>query len=263
MTMPQQLSQDEILAQLRVRGFEDGFQGTPLRHFRGKLESITGSMVQRGQMQQARLEIYYNFNDVEVIPFTDGRPGSTEPYMSPIAQIAMMDSNRKRSAMGYLGESINKILNAGLPNDAPPDQVKGQSFLVGKTQEWSMTPGHPIWNGNTKQEEPRECWEVVWVEGFGAPSVQQAQVTPAAGQPVAPPAPAGPGNSTIAALNLLNGMTIPQWQLVVFANPMVKVDTNLINSIIDQQFIPPLQAIGVVTMDANGVATVDLSKLQV
>ena len=38
----QQLTQDQVLAQLQTRGFESGGFGSPLRHFRGKLTSITG-----------------------------------------------------------------------------------------------------------------------------------------------------------------------------------------------------------------------------
>ena len=75
----QVIPQEQVLAQLKTRGFETGSFRSPLRHFRGKLDSITGSMVQRGQMAQPRLEIAYNLSDIEVFE-------STEPYPFPIAR---------------------------------------------------------------------------------------------------------------------------------------------------------------------------------
>ena len=50
----QVIPQEQVLAQLKTRGFETGGFRSPLRHFRGKLDSITGSMIQRGSMTQAK-----------------------------------------------------------------------------------------------------------------------------------------------------------------------------------------------------------------
>jgi hypothetical protein len=160
MTMENQLTPDQVMAQLRTRGFETGGFRSPLRHFRGKLDSITGSMVQRGTMTQARLEVLYNFSDVEVF-------SSTEPYPFPIAQIAVMHSNREKSMTGVLGRSMDKVINAGLDENLPQEKAKNQDFLIGKVQEWRVTPGHMMWDREKGVETARECWEVVYVEGMG------------------------------------------------------------------------------------------------
>ena len=72
------LTQDQILAQLMTRGFEQGFQRSPLRDFWGKLTSITGEM-RTGQSGSFAVALY-NFDEVEVIE-------SVEPYTSPIGQV--------------------------------------------------------------------------------------------------------------------------------------------------------------------------------
>lgn len=247
------LTPNEILAQLKTRGFEEGFQQTSLRRFRARLTNIGGSMVQRGQMQESRLEVVYSFAEIEVIE-------STETFIAPVTDLAIMHSNRKRSGMGYLGASIDAIINAGLPADAPIDQVKGQDFLIGKLQEWALTPGHMIWDGNAREERPRDCWTVLWVEGISpAPAATATPATAAA--PVAATPAAAPQSSTRQALTLLNGKTEAQWHQVVFNDDIVKADANLVNSLIARSFLPPLETAGIVTKDANGVYAVDLGKL--
>jgi len=239
------LTPEQVIEQLRTRGFETGGFRSPLRHFRGKLDSITGSMVQRGAMPQPRLEVLYNFSDVEVFE-------STEPYPFPVAQINIMHSNRVKSAMGVLGASMDKILNAGLDENAPQEQAKNQDALIGKVQEWKVTPGHMMWDGSVGQEVPRECWEVVYVEGIGGTPHSGVATTPAtAGQPE-PAAPAGV-TPIQQAINLLDGKTQQQWNNTVFQDPLVKSDAELTQSIIQGTFLPPLEAAGTVTKDENGV----------
>lgn len=240
---------DQVLAQLRTRGFETGGFGTPLRHFRGKLDGIAGAMVQRGNMPQARLELTYSFSDVEVFV-------STEPYPFPIAQVSMLHSNRVKSGMGVLGASIDKIINAGLDDNAPQDQAKNQDFLIGKVQEWRMTPGHLMPDrdeaGNWT-EKPREAWEVVYVEGVGGTAHSGAGTAPVAGDAPSP-APVATGVApTQQALNLLDGKTQQEWNNIVFTDSIVKGDGALTQLIIDGKFIPPLVESGQVTMDENQV----------
>jgi len=240
-----ELNQQEVLSQLKTRGFETGGFRSPLRYFRGKMDSITGSMVQRGQMKQARLEVNYNFSDIEVFE-------STEPYPFPVAQVSMMHSNRTKSGMGVLGASMDKIINAGLDENLPQEKTKNQDFLIGKVQEWKVTPGHLMpaqdetgdWT-----EKPREAWEVVYVEGCGgvphsgvAASTMSSQKAPASGVTPAQ-----------EAVNLLDGKTQQQWNNVVFQNSAVKGSPELINAIISGTFLPAMEASGQVTKDANGV----------
>ncbi len=81
MAEEQQLTQAEVLAQLKVRGFESGFQRSPLRHFKGRLMSIIGHMVSFGNTGSTpALEILYNFNEVEVLVSTESlHRGGTNP----------------------------------------------------------------------------------------------------------------------------------------------------------------------------------------
>lgn len=242
------MTPQEVLAQLQTRGFETGGFRSPLQHFRGKLGSITGSMVQRGSMPQAKLEVNYNFDEIEVFK-------SAEPYSFPIAQISMMHSNRVKSNMGVLGISIDKIINAGLDENAPQEQAKNQDFLIGKVQEWKMTPGHMMWNQDEGKETPRECWEVVFVEGVGGtPHSGVATPTVASGAvaPTEAPAPTGL-TSAQQALNLLDGLTQQEWHNTVLLDTLVKGDSALVNSIISGTFIPPMEEAGQVTKDENGV----------
>ena len=242
----QVISQQEVLAQLRTRGFETGGFRTPLRWFRGKLDSITGAMVQRGNMPQARLEVSYNFSDVEVFE-------STEPYPFPVAQVSLMHSTRAKSGMGALGASMDKILNVGLDENTPQQQAKNQDFLIGKVQEWRITGGHlmPDRDGaGNWTEVPREAWEVVYVEGIGG-TPHSGVAQPATAQPT--PQPTTGETPIQRAINLLDGKTQQQWNNMVFQDLAVKGDTGLINNIITGQFLPPLEEAGIVTKDADGV----------
>lgn len=229
------MTPDEVLAQLKTRGFDKGFQRTPLREFKGKLESITGSMEQRGNSPQARLYVLYNYADVEVIQ-------STEPYPFPVAQLEIPHSNRDRSLMGVFGASVDKIINAGADENAAQDQVKGQDYLVGKTLHNKMTPGHMMWDASKGEETPRDCWELVGIEGEGStPATATAQ-------------PTGTGavaSNTQKALDILDGKTLQQWHQEVFS--AIKGDTELSQNIINGEFLPPLEALGMVTKDENGI----------
>lgn len=239
-----ELTQEQVLAQLKTRGFETGGFRPVFTHIRGKLDTITGSMVQRGSMPQPRMEVAYHFSEVEVL-------ASTEPYPFPIADITMMHSVRDKSGMGVLGNSIDKVINAGVDPNLPAEQVRNQDFLIGKTQEWKLTPGHMMWNRDEGKETPRECWEVIWVEGVGgAPSSGVASISSTAAtiEPTTSPRQ--------VAIGLLNGLTQQDWNNKVFQSSVVKNDTELTNSIIKGTFLAPLLESGEVTKDENGIFTV-------
>ena len=197
--------------------------------------------MQRGQMPQARLEVTYNFSEVETFL-------ATEPYPFPIAQISIMHSNRTKSGMGVLGASMDRLLNTDLDENTPQEQAKNQDILIGVMQEWKVTPGHMMWDNDLQKETPRESWEVVWAEGFGG--------TPCSGvaEPTPTKAPTTGGETPVQrAINLLDGKTQQEWNNVVFQDTVVKNDTALVNSMITGQFLPPLEQSGVVTKDDDGV----------
>jgi len=246
------MTNEQVLAQLQTRGFESGGFGSPIRHARWKLDSITGSMVQRGTMPIARLEVNYNFSGVEILPMPDGSPGSTEPYPWPIAQINLLHSNRDKSGMGILGKSIDTIINAGVDGNAPQTAVKNQDFLIGKVQEWMITPGHMMWNRDENKETPRECWEVVHIEGVGGTPHSGAAATESAGTPKSATKPEI--TPTQQAINLLDGKTQQEWNAIVFLDPFIKADTSdLKTNIISGSFVTSLETAGIITKDDNGI----------
>ena len=108
-----------------------------------------------------------------------------------------------------------------------------------------VTPGHMIWNRDAAEERPVECWEVIGVEGEASPIQNQAITN----QPATQAAP----DSTARALELLDGKTMNDWFAVVFTDPVVKANTELVNNIINGGFIPPLEAAGIITKDEAGV----------
>lgn len=239
------LTQEQVLAQLRTRGFETGGFRSPLRWFRGKMDTITGSMVQRGNMTQPRLEVLYNFSELEVFE-------TTEPYPSPITQINIMHSTRDKSAMGVLGRSMDKLINVDVDENMPQAQTKNQDFLQGRVQEWKVTPGHMMWDADKGQETPRECWEVVYIEGIGGAPHSGVATVGAASQPVAAPISTGIAPAQ-QAMNLLDGKTQQEWNTAIFQDPLVRGDGALIQKIIGNQFIPDLEATGLITKDENGI----------
>jgi len=247
------LTPDQVMEQLKTRGFTTGNFGTPLRHFRGVLDSITGAMVQRGQMAQARLEVTYHFSKIEVF-------SSIEPYPTNVGEISLLHSNTVRSNMGVLGKSMDKILNAGVDENAGQDKVSNQDALIGKVQEWKMTSGHmfPYRDDATGLwgERPNDAWEVQYVEGIGGtPHSGAGEAAPATPAVAAVPK-AGSVTPMQQALNLLNGKTAQEWNNVVFQDPIIKGDPQLTNSIIQGTFLSGLVAAGTVTVDADGRHTV-------
>ena len=239
------LTPEQVLDQLQTRGFDTGFRSV-LRHFRGKLDSITGSMEQRGNMPTAKLEVHYNFSELEVFL-------STEPYPSPIAQINIWQNSRDSSPMGVLGSSADKIINADANANLPQAQVRNQDFLIGKIQEWKVTAGHMMWDGQKQEQTPRESWEVVYVEGVGG--TPHSGVADLATAQVPAPTPVATGVSpSQKALELLDGLTLADWHQKVFQEPSIRDDTSdLKTTIIDNKFIPAMEAAGQVTKDENGV----------
>ncbi len=246
------LTQDQVLAQLQTRGFEEGFVATPLRDFWATLTAINGTM--REGDRGSYLVVLYDFqgNDLEVIE-------TNEPYTSPIAQLEVPHSNRAKSKMGYLGASIDNIINAGLPADAPIEQAKKQEYLIGKKLHMKFTPGHGIPKkvDNEWTDAPTSCWELIEIAGEGPAPVAAPAVTTAAPAPAVPvPAPAAPVAPTLSAsqqaLALLDGKTEQQWHQVVLTDPTVKADTAFMQTIINREFIKAQELAKIITKDADG-----------
>lgn len=249
--MATELTQDQVLAQLQTRGFEEGFERTTLRDFWGVLTGIKGEM--RDGERGAYLVALYDFDQVEVIE-------STVPYVSPIGQIEASASTKAKSKMGYLGASIDRVINPGMAADVPQAQAKNQDFLIGKRCHMKYTHGHPIpkrAGDGTWDDVPTSCWELI--EMGDAPAVATAPVAATAPgvAPVIPatapvaPAPAGL-SSAQQALALLDGKTEQQWHQAALPDPIIKADTAFVQSIISREFLQAQEAAGIVTKDADG-----------
>jgi len=233
-----------------TRGFEEGFQRTTLRDFWGKLTSVTGEM--RSGNSGAYAVALYNFEELEVVH-------ATEVYTSPIGQIEVPVSTKARSKMGYFGASVDRVINFGLPLDAPQEQVKTQGYIIGKMLHMKLTGGHSIPSKDDVTgewgEKPTDCWELIEIRGEGPPAPAPAPAATVAQPPVPPPTQAGavPAVDAIAqALNLLDGKTEQAWHQAVFVDPIIKADTEVIQTIINRQFLTGLEGAKKVTKDADG-----------
>lgn len=244
--MPE-FTQEEMLAQLRVRGYEDGFQRTPLRDFWGDLKGIRGTLNEK--VTPPRVEVVYYFEGLEVIT-------STTPYTDPIAEITIPNSTRRQSGMGVFGASIDKVLNAGLPEDADPTQIKGQDYLLDKRLHMKMTGGHMMWDGRQKQEVPRECWELVEVEGESEPTPAPKPVAKATQPLPKAPAPAQLKNEaggSKQAIELANGKTEQQFYNEFFKNPTLKSNGIMVTKVMNRKLLPELVDGGLLEKDENGI----------
>lgn len=206
-----------------IRNLQPGFETSPLRHFKGVLENY-GVREVAGNFPGTRVDLM--FRDVEVIE-------STEPYHFPIAQISIRYSDKENSAWGIFAKSAVQFM----PDGTDFEDLKGQLL------EMKLTPGHKFGIDKvTGEEVVRDMWECV-----GIPSMAGAEAK-------VPP--------KIQALRLLDESTEQDWNKVVFADPAVKSDGELVQSILSRAFLPALVAAGVASQDENQVWHVDWEKVQ-
>lgn len=196
-----------------VRGLEDA--GTPLRKFRGTLDSVPPPEDRYGKMR-----ITLNFRDVEVIE-------SVEPYHFPIAQISMNQSNRKNSGWGVFGDSLAKLL----PDDEDLKDCIGRRF--GMVMELGHKYGEDRQTGEDLIGNP---WRVFELEGKTA-----------AGEK------GGTKDALEVARGLLDGRTRADFNAKAFADETIRKDTNLQQSIIDKSFITAELQLGNFEEDAEGI----------
>jgi len=210
---------EELLALVKIRGLDKGFQRTPLREFKGTLEKITANLVDR--FTPPRTEIIFNFVDVEVIE-------TVEPYPFPIAQISIMHSNREQSFWGVFAASEDKLI--------PANEV--WTCIEGKELHMKMTGGHMMWDAAKGEETPRDCWELIAIEGEAETSVGGTTTK---------------ADATTRALELLDGKNIADWNQIVFQDSTVKADGELVTSILSNTFIPSMEEKGFISKDENGI----------
>jgi len=189
----------------------EGFQVTPLREFIGVLENYDAERDE----QFDRVRVNLQFTDVEVIE-------STEPYPFQIAQLTIPFSQRKRSSMGFLVTSIDKLIPGG-----------SLSSILNKRIRMKMVPENfGRWRGET-EDRIRECWEVVEIIGAEAEGKSPYRV----------------------ALELAVGKSpdnLKDFYEEAFKNSAVKSDRQLVGKILNKTFIPEAIEAGDLIIE-NGV----------
>lgn len=209
-----------LTAKISVRGLKDS--GSPLKEFKGKLSQYNAETIairpenQRPGGPTDRVRVNLGFTEPQII-------FSTEPYILPIVQIGIAYSENKKSMWGYFGASLAKCIKEG-------EDIKD---CIGRTLHMKWTPGHMLYSFEEKKDTPRDCWEVIAVEG-GAAKVD-------------------PLTRVLELLTKDGGRTLHQFQQEVFTDLIVKLDANLMNSIMNGTLVPGLEAAGKVVKDDKGV----------
>lgn len=206
---------------LKFRGLQKSGPQTPLRKFWGTLEDYDASYDERYKRTMVTLK----YIDVEVLE-------STEPYIFPIAQISVKYSDRERSSWGVLADSGLRFLKE---NEEFKD-LKGKRMLM------TIGPENFGTNRETGEAIEADCWHIEAVEG----------VIPA-GPPSSGGATAAPMDATERALELLDGKTESEFNQVIFADPIVKQDNTLQQSILSRTFLPAMEAADRATKDENQI----------
>lgn len=198
-----------------IRGLIEGYQRTPLREFKGKLDGFPTELVDR--FLPAKTYVNLNYSEVEVIE-------TIEPYPFPITQLPMPLNKRRTSSWTIMADSIAKLI--------PPDQ--DISNTIGMIHHLKFTPGHMMWDDKKGESTAREAWEVIGLSGAGVATANVA-------------------DATDRALELLDGKVEEEWNQLVFKDATVKGDGKLIDSILHRRFLQEMKTAGRATDDSNGI----------
>ena len=231
-----------------TRGLIDTDIG-PLRRFTGILDSYSREeqTFGEGEMAKKSQRLTFNFSDLEVLE-------TMEPYHFPVFQIQMTESNRKKSRYGVFGESLNAIMDSQYspaqldPSNPefikPSDRMdlgdcisKRMGIVMGDGEDGRPEPPM-LYDGREKMDKSTPAWMVYEVEGVGVAS--------------------GGVSAKDLAMALLNGKTLAEFNKEALANPIVRNDTALLQSIsmpvtAAGSFANALVKAGAFTKDDKGV----------
>lgn len=213
----------------------------PLVRFRGILKEEP-VLVDREFDGRKSQQVQFNFTDLVVIE-------SNEPYLFPIATITLRydPNNRTGNAWDVFKKSMYKAFG---------DEDYGSMLdrLVGKEQEWwygdcemRMPPpddsdeppgpdGRPVW-----KMRPTKAWQIVSIEGVTKPANTN-----------------GKGLNE-ALVELLDGKTRVEFQAALFSpegNALKAYGAEhgkAVEAASQQKLLPMLEAMNLVTVDADGV----------
>lgn len=190
----------------------EGYQVTPLREFVGVLEDF----VPERDEQYNRIRISLQFTDVEVIE-------STEPYPFPIVQLTVPFSQRKRSQMGFLVNSLDKVM----PGATLSSLVKQRVRMKVVSENFGR------WRGET-EDRIRGCWEIQ--EITSKPKVAQSAYEVALGL--------AEGKSPTA---------LTEFYQQAFKNSAIKADKEVLDKILRKTFIEEAIEAGALYISDDGL----------
>ncbi len=214
-----------------TRGLIDADIG-PLRRFTGILDSMPDEKQTYGEGELARetKRVSINCKDVDV-------KEAVEPYHFPIYTITVSLSTRKKSRWGVLSEGTPNDRTVGFNNVAdqqytaeqldpsnanfiqPKDRMDMKKDCIGKRLGFVMTDGKDgrpesmdLFDGRSNTDRPTPAWTVYEIEGVGVAG--------------------GQGTSAMdLAMSMLDGKTLAEFNAAALANPVVRNDTALLQSI--------------------------------
>ena len=232
------------------RGLID-FDVCPLRRFTGIMDSMPREPQTFGEGEKARntMRVTINVKDIEVLE-------AIEPYHFPVFSFQCTESNRKKSVYGVFSESFNAVVDSQYTPEqldpSNPSFVKAADRMdfkdvMGKNRVGFVLAdgedGRPeppmLFDGRVSEDRPRPSWMVYEVEGIGIAGAQ--------------------GISAVdMAKALLDSKTLAVFNKEALANPAIKADVGLLQSIglpvsAAGNFANALVSAGEFTKDAQGV----------
>ena len=105
-----------------------------------------------------------------------------------------------------------------------------------------------MWDGQKRMETPRECWEVIGVDGVELGPVDGSG-QPDTSNPAVPatstPAPSG---TLTKAIDLLDGKTADEFNAALFQDEVLRADMELVQSVLDKSFYSSIVSGGLVAV---------------
>ena len=205
-----------------ARGLQDSGVG-PLRKFYGDVMSLSDPPEERKSNDgRAYSVVVFRMNQVEF-------QQSTEPYVLPVAEIAISLSNKKKSSWGFFSDSLLKFLT---PEEDVPNRVSRRVGWVYCDGADGRPQPKTKWNRDQQKEVPAPAWEVFDVVGAVV---------------------AGATDPVEELKKALDGKTEAEFNKVVFGLDVVKKSPDIQRQLTDHSFVTALVQMGVFVKDSNGI----------
>ncbi len=245
-----------------TRGLIDAEIG-PLRRFTGILDSVPTEMQTYKKNPEDDEEAGKKTKRVTINSASIDVKEAVEPYHFPTHTFIVSESNRRKSRWGVLSEGTPKDHTVGFNNVAdqqysaeqldpgnanfikPADRMSIKD-CIGKRIGWVMTDGldgrpepMDLFDGRAGIDKPTPAWTVYEIEGVGVAGSQGV-------------------NTLDLALGILYDKTLAEFNTAALANPVIRNDTALLQSIskpptAPDSFANTMLTAGRVTQDESGI----------